>query len=308
MIQVRDLRVDYDDVCAVQDLTLEVPPGEIFGLIGPNGAGKTTTLRAMVGLIEPTYGEVLLNGVDVSTHRAQAVANVGFMPDFSPLYDDLTVYEFLDLFAASYHMPPAERKPAIEKHLAQVELTEKRDAMTNGLSRGMKQRLMLAKTLLPNPKIVLLDEPASGVDPHARILLKNILKQQRAEGKTVIISSHILSELSEFCTSIGVMERGRMVISGRVEDVASRVFSESRYAVEVIDGATACLATLTADERVSAVAQDGNGFRFAFAGDDRAASELLAALLTAGARVIQFGRNQETLEELFLQIGAKEVA
>ena len=308
MIQVRDLRVDYDTVCAVSDLSLSVAAGEIYGLIGPNGAGKTTTLRALVGLLEPTYGDILLDGIDLATHREAAVATIGFMPDFSPIYDDLMVWEFLDLFAASYHIPRERRKSLIDEYLEMVDLTEKRDALTLGLSRGMKQRLILAKTLLPDPKIVLLDEPASGMDPHARIMLKQILKRLGAEGKAVVISSHILSELSEFCTSVGVMERGRMVVSGRIEEIAGRVLGQAEIVAEVIAGMEAALTVLQADPRVSAVHHEGDRLAFLLAGDREDAGEVLAALVKAKVRIASFGRKKEDLEDLFLKIGAKEVS
>lgn len=308
MIQVRDLRVDYDDVCAVHDLSLDLAPGEVFGMIGPNGAGKTTTLRALTGLLEPTYGEIRLNGLDLATQREAAVRLVGFMPDFAPAYDDLTVYEFLDLFAASYHIPPAERPALIERYLQMVDLTEKRDAMTVGLSRGMRQRLILAKTLLPEPKIVLLDEPASGMDPHGRMLLKDILRQISAEGATVLISSHILTELSAFCTSVGVMEKGRMVVSGTVADVAEQVLGRARVLVEVLEGADRAQQLLTANPAISNISQDGNALTFEHTGGPAEESDLLAALVAAGVRITAFGRKKEDLEDVFMKIGAKEVS
>src|SRR5262245_14247121 len=214
MIRIRDLRVDYDNVCAVRDLTLEVGPGEVCGLIGPNGAGKTTTMRAMLGLLEPTYGEIEVMGVDVREHPKDVCRMVGFMPDFPPVYEDLQVWEFLDLFAASYGLDRAHRPRAVAESLDMVGLTEKRTAMVVELSRGMRQRLMLAKTLIPDPQVLLLDEPASGVDPQGRIDLKNILRRVAAERKTVLISSHILAEMNEFCTAVAIMERGRVVVSG----------------------------------------------------------------------------------------------
>ncbi len=165
MIRVRDLRVDYDHVCAVRDVSLEVPPGEVCGLIGPNGAGKTSTMRAMLGLIEPTYGEVELAGFDMREHPRDACRAVGFMPDFPPLYDDLKCWEFLDLFAASYDVPRARRRAVIDGHLELVGLTEKRDAMVVTLSRGMRQRLMLAKTLIPEPQVLLLDRARQRAGP-----------------------------------------------------------------------------------------------------------------------------------------------
>ena len=214
MIQVRNLRVDYDDVCAVRNLSLQLKSGEVYGLIGPNGAGKTSTLRAIVGLVESTYGDVLIDGLDIAEQREDATRLIGFMPDSAPIYEDVTVWEYLDLFATAYMLPKQMRAPTIAYYLQLVDLFEKRDSMTNQLSRGMRQRLMLAKTLLPDPKVLLLDEPASGVDPYGRALLKDIMRKLGAAGKTVIISSHILSELSEFCTSIGIMQKGEMVISG----------------------------------------------------------------------------------------------
>ena len=234
MIRIRDLRVDYDDVCAVHDLSLDVEPGEVCGLIGPNGAGKTTTMRAMIGLIEPTYGEIEVMGVDVREHPEDVYRVVGFMPDFPPVYEDLLVWEFVDLFAASYGIPRHRRPAEVGRYLDLVGLTAKRQAMVGGLSRGMRQRLMLAKTLVAEPKVLLLDEPASGVDPQGRIELKNVLRRLGEEGKTILISSHILTEMNEFCTSVAIMERGSLVVSGRIEEVNQRVMGDCFLAVEVL--------------------------------------------------------------------------
>jgi ABC-2 type transport system ATP-binding protein len=300
--------VDYDEVCAVRDLALEISPGEVYGLIGPNGAGKTTTLRALVGLVEPTYGEVYLNGVDLATHREEAVRAVGFMPDFVSVYEDLTVWEFLDLFATSYMIPREQRRAIIDQHLEMVDLTEKRDALTAGLSRGMRQRLVLAKTLLPDPAIVLLDEPAAGLDPYGRALLKDVMRRLGGEGKTVLISSHVLPELSEFCTSVGIMEKGRMVVTGRVEEVTARVMGAAEMLVEVIAGEDACASLLEGHPRVKAVRRRGQEFTFEFDGGPGEVSDLLAALLAGGVRVVSFTRKKENLEEVFLKVGAKEVS
>jgi len=308
MIQVRDLRVDYDDVCAVRGLSLDISPGEVYGLVGPNGAGKTTTLRSLVGLLEPTYGGIHLNGLDLSTHHGEAVQNVGFMPDFAPVYEDLTVWEFLDLFAASYLIPPERRPETIEKHLELVDLTEKRDAITSGLSRGMRQRLLIAKTLIPEPQIVLLDEPAAWLDPYGRALLKDILRQLGAQGKAVLISSHVLAEMSEFCTSIGIMEKGRMLVTGRVDEVAARVLGQAEARVEVVAGEEICAQVLSTHPRVRSVRREKGTFAFSFDGDQGELSDLLTALVTAGVRVASFGRKKEDLEEVFLKVGAKEVS
>jgi ABC-2 type transport system ATP-binding protein len=308
MIHVRDLRVDYDDVCAVRDVSLEIGSGEVYGLVGPNGAGKTTTLRSLVGLLEPTYGEIFLNGIDLSTHREEAVRLVGFMPDYAPIYEDLTVWEFLDLFAASYMIPASARSDAIDKHLELVDLTEKRNAMTNSLSRGMRQRLIIAKTLMPEPRIILLDEPAAWLDPYGRALLKNTLRRLGAEGKTVLISSHVLAEMSEFCTSVGIMEKGRMVVTGRVDEVASQVLGRMEAWVEPLSGEARCEHVLAAHASVRSIRREDAAFVFAFDGDQDELSDLLTALVTAGVRVASFGRKKEDLEEVFLKVGAREVS
>ncbi len=310
MISIRELRVDYDDLCAVRDLSLEVGPGEVCGLIGPNGAGKTTTMRTMLGLIEPTYGEIRIMGGNVHEDHELVGRAVGFMPDFPPVYEDLLAWEFLDLFAASYRIPRAERAEKVERYLDRVGLTEKRNALVVELSRGMRQRLMLAKTLIPEPDVLLLDEPASGVDPQGRIDLKNILRSLSAEGKTVLISSHILAEMNEFCTSVAIMERGRLVVSGRIEDVNRRVMGDVSLSVEVLGDPEPFARIVSEDELAGPVeCKAGDGaFEFRYRGDAEAASDLLARLVAAGVRVSSFSRRKDNLEELFLKVGAKELS
>jgi ABC-2 type transport system ATP-binding protein len=308
MIRIRDLRVDYDDVCALHDLSLEVGPGEVCGLIGPNGAGKTTTMRAMIGLIEPTYGEIEIMGVDVREHPEDVYRVVGFMPDFPPVYEDLLVWEFVDLFASSYGIARHRRAAEVGHYLELVGLTAKRQAMVAGLSRGMRQRLMLAKTLVAEPKVLLLDEPASGVDPQGRIDLKNILRRLGEEGKTILISSHILTEMNEFCTSVAIMERGSLVVSGRIEEVNQRVMGDLFLAVEVLGEAEVLLGIIAADERAGPVERKENAYEFRFRGDAEAASDLLANLVRQGVRVCSFNRRRDNLEELFLKVGSKELS
>jgi ABC-2 type transport system ATP-binding protein len=308
MIRVRDLRVDYDNLCAVQDLSLEVGPGQVCGLIGPNGAGKTTAMRAMIGLIEPTYGEIELAGVDMREHPRDACRVVGFMPDFPPLYDDLQCWEFLDLFAASYFVPRQTRRMAVDEYLEMVGLTEKRHAMVVELSRGMRQRLMLAKTLIPGPQVLLLDEPASGMDPTGRIGLKNVLKDLGERGRTVLISSHILAEMTEFCTAVAIMERGRMVVSGTIAEVNARIMGAGLLEVEVLGPDEAFLNIVAADPLADPVERDKNAYRFRYRGDAEQASELLASLVHSGVRVASFARRKEGLEELFLKVGARELS
>jgi len=237
MIEVSDLRVDYDDFCAVRDLSLTIGDGEVCGLIGPNGAGKTSTMRAIVGLLEPTYGSIRVNGIDARERPDDAQRTMGFMPDFAPVYEDLKCWEFLDIFAAAYKIPKAIRKQRVEEELARVSLTEKRDVPAGTLSRGMRQRLTLAKTLLSDPQILLLDEPASGLDPNARIELKQIIRSLAVEGRSVLVSSHILSEMSEFCTSVAIMERGRMVVHGTIAEVQAKFNQGVELHIKVLERA-----------------------------------------------------------------------
>jgi ABC-2 type transport system ATP-binding protein len=310
MIRVRDLRVDYDNICAVQDLSLEVGEGEVCGLIGPNGAGKTTTMRTMLGLIEPTYGTIEMAGVDIRERPDDAKSVVGFMPDFAPMYDDLKCWEFLDLFAASYGIPRSERPAEVDRHLALVGLTEKREAMIVELSRGMRQRLMLAKTLIPGPRVLLLDEPASGVDPQGRIDLKNVLKALAAEGRTVLISSHILSEMSEFCTSVAIMEKGRMVVNGKIDEIQARVMGDAVLVVEILSDPSPFLAIAESDpNRVGDIERPEPGkFEFRYQGGPEQAANFLAQLIKAEIRVASFAPRKDNLEGLFLKVGAKTLS
>jgi len=308
MITVNDLRVDYDTVCAVKDLSFEVGSGEVFGLIGPNGAGKTTTMRAMVGLLEPTYGQVFVDGKALDLHREEVVQTIGFMPDIAPLYEDLTVYEYLDLWAASYHLPVNERKEVIRQNLKRVDLLEKHDAFCGTLSRGMRQRLILAKTLIPDPDVLILDEPASGVDPHGRALLKDILREQGAAGKTVLISSHILSELSEFCTSIGIMELGSMVVAGRVDEIARQVLGAQEIRMVILSDPEMARQLLTGNEQITNLSVAENELRFIFNGTEEQTADLLNQLLLAGIRIISFAPEKQDLEAVFMKVGAREVS
>jgi ABC-2 type transport system ATP-binding protein len=310
MIRVRNLRVDYESVCAVRDLSLEVGEGEVCGLIGPNGAGKTSAMRTMLGLIEPTYGSIEMAGVDIRERPDDAKSVVGFMPDFAPMYDDLKCWEFLDLFASSYGIPKAERPAEIDRHLELVGLTEKKDAMITGLSRGMRQRLMLAKTLIPGPRVLILDEPASGVDPQGRIDLKNIIKALAAEGRTVLISSHILAEMSEFCTSVAIMEKGRMVINGKIDEIQARVMGDAILSIEVLGDPGPFLAIVEADpNRMGPIERPEDGlFEFRYQGGPERTADLLAELVRAGVRIASFAPRKDNLEGLFLKVGAKALS
>ena len=311
MIEVSDLRVDYDDFCAVRDLSLTIGDGEVCGLIGPNGAGKTSTMRAIVGLLEPTYGSIRVNGIDARERPDDAQRTMGFMPDFAPVYEDLKCWEFLDIFAAAYKIPKAIRKQRVEQELARVSLTEKRDVPAGTLSRGMRQRLTLAKTLLSDPQILLLDEPASGLDPNARIELKQIIRSLAVEGRSVLVSSHILSEMSEFCTSVAIMERGRMVVHGTIAEVQAKFNQGVELHIKVLERAEELGKWLLHYEGVLGAERNGsaNELTVRFAGtDEQSIANLLADIFRADFRMVSFAPRQEGLEELFLKVGAKEVS
>jgi ABC-2 type transport system ATP-binding protein len=233
-IETRDLARYYGKLAAVQDLNLVIPKGSLYGLIGPNGAGKTTTLRMLAGLLEPTSGEILINGQPVTQNLSELRRQIGYMPDFFGVYEDLVVWEYLDFFARCYDLPARRRAQVIDELLELVDLTEKREAYVHTLSRGMRQRLCLAHAMVHDPQVLLLDEPASGLDPRARVEMRELLRELGAMGKTVILSSHILSELAELCDSIGIIERGHLVASGRLDSIRAQLESGRKLRIRVL--------------------------------------------------------------------------
>ncbi len=309
MISTTDMRVDYEDVTAVADLNLSIEPGEVYGLIGPNGAGKTSTIRVLATLQRPTYGEVHVGGIDAVENPRDVHRILGYMPDLPPVYEDLKCWEFLDLFAGAYFVDRRERAARVDECLSIVNLQSKRDAMAGTLSRGMTQRLVLAKTILPDPKVLLLDEPASGLDPHARIELRDLLRDLGERGKTILVSSHILTELQEMCTSIGIMERGRLLESGRIDDIVDRLSDRRRLLViELLEFAEHEGALRAALEPLGLIEPLKDGIAVAFAGGDREAVELLRSLIEKGLPVKSFREQKMGVEEIMKKIGAREVS
>jgi len=308
LIHTADVRVDYDDMTAVHGLNLDIAAGEVYGLIGPNGAGKTSTIRVLATLLEPTYGEVFIAGHDTATHAEEARAVLGYMPDLAPVWDDLKVDELLDVFARAYGLPRHERRQRVNEVLDAVSLQGKRHVMAGTLSRGMTQRLVLAKTLLHRPRVMLLDEPASGLDPIARIELRDLLRDLAGQGQTVLVSSHILTELSDFCTSVGIMEKGQMVLSGPIDELVARMSAGRTQVVEltqVMDPP----ADLLAELGVTAATTGGRTvLEFDVVGDDAAAAELLATLIERGLPVKAFYERKRGVEDIMLEVGAREVS
>jgi ABC-2 type transport system ATP-binding protein len=303
LLTIERLRVDFPDVIAVNDLTLTVGAGDVCGLIGPNGAGKTTMMRAISGLQESTRGSVKVNGHELASEPDELKRQLGFMPDFCPTYDQLTASEFLDHFARAYDLP--NRAKRIDECLELTWLTEKTNALCEELSRGMKQRLVLAKTLLPDPKVLLLDEPASGLDPLGRIELRKILLQLREDGKAVLISSHILTELSGFCNTAAIMERGRLVMFGTLAELGQKMGRRQMSVKWRADDSKAL--EILKNANVKNLTDTSLGATFDFDGDINALDELLKILVVQGVRISEWRGTGDDLEQIFLQSGAKEL-
>ena len=306
VVVTRGLVKRYPGTLAVAGLDLDVAEGEIFGLVGPNGAGKTTTLRILATLLAATSGQAEVAGIDVRRNPDAARRVLGFMPDVFGVYDDMKVWEYLDFFARCYGIPGARRRRMIGDLLDLVDLGDRRDAYVQGLSRGMQQRLCLAHTLVHDPQVLLLDEPASGLDPRARVELRELLRELRSLGKTIVISSHILPELEELCTSVAIVDHGQVLAHGKVSDIERRLRYGAVLRVRVLGDSAAlesARAQFAADPRVASVAilHDGE-IELGFRGDDDGAAQLLAGAVAAGIRVASFSRAASDLEELFLQV------
>lgn len=302
-LKIDTLRVDYGDFTAVHDLSLTLEPGEIFGLAGPNGAGKTSTIRVLATLLEPTYGDVTIAGHDLFEETEKVHEVLGYMPDLAPAISDLKVWEFLDLYAHSYGYRGTEKRDRVDACLAKVKLSEKREVYGKALSRGMTQRVVLAKTLLHGPAVLLLDEPASGMDPIARRDMRRILQDLAADGATVVISSHILSELAGMCTSVGIMHLGRLLRCGSIHTVLDSFEAELvDIEMEVLGVADSALSLLGARDDVEAVKVDGAKVLFTLRGGRRAQSELLGLLISEGIEISAFTPGRSGIESLLMQL------
>jgi len=303
LVEVKNLRKEYGDLIAVKNLSLELNPGEIFGFIGPNGAGKTSTIKILATLLDPTAGTAKVDGIDVTQDPEAVRSRIGYMPDAFGVYDDFKVWEYLDFFAASYRVPKSDRPGLIDLVLDLTNLSVKKDAYVESLSRGMKQRLCLARTLVHNPKLLLLDEPASGLDPRARIEIKELLKELRNMGKTIIVSSHILPELADFCTSVGIIERGEMIVAGPIDAIMKEVLGGRVLELRVPEGDRAqAMAILKDVEHVREVTQVAETIRVDYNGTLDDQSEVLLALIQNGVRVQTFAEQDTDLEDIFLRV------
>ena len=309
MIQLENLTKEYDEVTAVREVSIDIPEGEIYGLIGPNGAGKTTMLRMCCGLLPPTSGRVMVNGIEVQNNLEQAQSQIGYLADFFSVYDDLKVWEYLDYFARAYKLDSTRVPERVNEVIAEIGLEVKRDSMVKGLSRGMKQRLGIGRAVIHRPKVLLLDEPASGLDPKARFELRQLLKRLRDQGATIVVSSHILPDLEDFSTSIGVMERGVMLRSGPVKELREEVEAGDARTIQIRwVGTVAPVAELLRAHGLmqNAVLEEHEG-AFPFKGDDEALSRLLVEMTSAGLKLTAFHEVQQSVEELYLKLSHGQV-
>lgn len=302
MLKIQNLRKEYGALVALNDLNLELDAGDIMGFIGPNGAGKTTTIRMVSTLLKPTSGKAFVDGIDVTTHPEAVRPIIGYMPDFFGLYDDVRVWEYLDFFASAYKMPVNKRKGSIDDVLELTDLTIKREAFVSELSRGMQQRLCLAKTILHDPKLLLLDEPASGLDPRARIEIKGLLKELQRMGKTILISSHILPELADFCNKIAVIEQGRLVVSGPVETITDACRGGTILRIRVVDRRNEAIGILTGLSCISDARVDEGEILATYVGESGGHHVIPEALIKNGIRILSFGETEIDLEDVFLQV------
>jgi ABC-2 type transport system ATP-binding protein len=302
MIEIQDLSKSYGKMHALKNLTLEIEKGTVFGFVGPNGAGKSTTMSILATLLAPTSGTAYVGGYEVTKHPKEVRRLIGYMPDFFGVYDNLTAYEYLDFYGASYGIAQAERQQIIPQLLELVNLTQKRDAYVDSLSRGMKQRLGLARCLVHDPEVLLLDEPASGLDPRARIELREILKELRNMGKTILISSHILPELAEMCDVIGIIEAGELIAFGDVDEIHARMQGQKLLKIRLLGRLEEAEDSLKEHPLVTTVSRQQQTLVAGFTGADEEQAALLAQLIQAGYPLASFGETEGNLEEIFLEV------
>lgn len=302
MIEIRNFTKQYGEFTAVQNLNLSIGAGEMFGFIGPNGAGKSTTIRFLATLLKASHGEATVNGHSVTKDPINVRRNIGYMPDMFGVYDGMKVWEFLDFFSVAYEIPRSARKSVIGDVLELLDLTHKRDDYVNGLSRGMKQRLCLAKTLVHDPPVLILDEPASGLDPRARLEVKALLKELCRMGKTILISSHILTELADCCTSIGIIERGQLLLHGTIQDVYRQIRGHRRLEIRFTGDPASGISLIRSNPLTRNVEIIENGCIVEFEGSDEDVQRLMRELMAGKTGLVSFADKEPTLEDVFMMV------
>jgi ABC-2 type transport system ATP-binding protein len=306
MVELHGLTKRFGSLAAVDDLSFTVERGDAFGFIGPNGAGKTTTLRMLATLLLPDAGTATINGYDIVKDSDQVRSSLGYMPDFFGVYDEMRVWEYLDFFAAAYRVPHRQRAGLIGDVLELVELTDKREVYVEALSRGMKQRLCLAKALLHDPEVLLLDEPASGLDPRSRIEMRQLLQELCKMDKTIIISSHILTELAELCNKVAIIERGRLVMAGALDEISAKLRGGRRLIVRVTDRGEETCRFLSGCQGVQQSEIADGQIIVTFTGSPEQQHQLLATLISRGFPVESFSEEVTGLEDMYMKLTEKE--
>ena len=293
----------YGKVHALRDANLSVPVGATLGLIGPNGAGKTTSMLIATSLLQRDGGMVRVGGIDPERDPRAVRRHVGYMPDFFGVYEGLLAREYLEFFAATQNIRPAARPAVVADLLALVDLEDKADADVNTLSRGMKQRLSLARALIHDPELLILDEPASGLDPRARVELRELIAELQRMGRTIVISSHILSELEGVCSHLAVVDHGSVLAQGPIDEIRGRLFAQRRVRVRVAPASIEAAESVLADRpEVSSLEVERGVLRFVFSGDDAVSAELLGQIVAAGIPVSEWRVDGAGLEEVFLHL------
>ena len=302
MLKIRNLYKAYGSYHALNGLDMDIEDGALYGFVGPNGAGKTTTIRIMTGLLNADSGSVEIDGIDAVADPYRLRAKIGYVPDAFGVYDNLKVSEYMEFFASCYGMEGLQARKRSNMLLEQVGLGEKTDFFVESLSRGMKQRLSLARALLHNPSVLIMDEPTSGLDPRTRVEFREIVKELNEQGKTILISSHLLAELSELCSHIGIVESGKMVISGNLEEIMDRIYTSKPMIITVYKNIEAAVKVLKEHPLVRTISVKDSSIMVGFTGNAGQESELLKQLIEAGVLVRDFNREPGSLEAVFMQI------
>lgn len=302
MLYINDLTKNYGSFTAVNRLSLHIPEGDLFGFVGPNGAGKTTTIRIVCGLLKASGGTVRIGGTEAAVGSKEMKRLIGYVPDFFGVYDNLKVREYMDMYGSMYGMPTRDIARLTDDLLELVNLSDKKEFYVDTLSRGMKQRLCVARALLHNPRLLILDEPNSGLDPRARVEMKELLKNLHSMGKTIVISSHILSELSEMCNSIGIMNHGQLVTAGRIEDIMQQISGGGRIHIHVASEIEPAVRTLKEQPQVTVESVRENELIITFGGTDEEVSALIGRLIQNQVILTGFHREEGSLESLFMQL------
>ena len=304
MIQIFNLRKTFGDYPALCGLTMEIGDGELFGFVGPNGAGKTTTMKIIAGLLRADSGDVFIGGRRLAGNVRRFKEEIGYVPDFFGVYDNLKVQEYMEFYASLYGMSGKEARRRSGELLEMLGMTQWRDELVDSMSRGMKQKLCIARALVNDPGLLVLDEPFSGMEPRYRMQMQELLQELCAEGKTILISSHNLRELSELCTNIGIIDRGRLLMQGNVREILRQQTISNPYILHYVRFPEAALQLLKAHGKVKNIAKQENSLSFPFEGTREEAAELLTGLISAGAEISSFVREEGSLEKLFLDVTA----